>query len=101
MKFPRLPKTVMGIGGPVVIKHRTETVKVTDAEVWGSWDDSTRTIDIDTRVGMEHQWRVYYHEWMHACLADSGLENLFPDATVEALCDAVSTARMIERFGGG
>lgn len=97
--FPRLPTRIQGAGGIITVHARTTRVKAEDKEVWGSWDESTRVIELDTRGEPSHQWRVLYHELMHATLADSGLENLFPEATVEALCDAVATARMRERFG--
>ena len=97
--YPRLPTNVEAAGGPVIVKLRTAKVMAEDKEVWGSWDESSRTIELDARVHPRHQWRVFFHELMHATLADAGLENLFPEPTVEALCDAVATARMREKFG--
>jgi hypothetical protein len=32
-------------------------------------------------------------------LSDSGLENVLPADGVEALCDAVASARIVERLG--
>lgn len=45
--------------------------------------------------------RLYYHEWTHFALeaAGLGIGSLFTKDQVEALCDAISTARMIEEMG--
>jgi len=99
--YPKLPTRVMGAGGPITIKLRKSRVPTEDPnkEVWGTWDESQREIELDARGALSHQWRVYFHELTHAVLADSGLENLFTDQIVEALCDANATARMREKFG--
>jgi Zn-dependent peptidase ImmA (M78 family) len=68
-------------------------------ECWGIWDDSTRTILLDKSANRRHQWRVLYHELAHVALSDAGLDNGIGDELVEAICDAVATARMRERFG--
>ena len=100
MKYPELPTKIMGMAGPIVVRMRTARTTVReDKDTWGTWDDSTRTIDIDAGARREHQWRVYYHETMHSCLADSGIENMFADNIIETICDAVASARMRERFG--
>ena len=97
--YPKIPTKMMGAGGPITIKLRNTRVAAEDKEVWGTWDESQRVIELDTRGTMFHQWRVFFHELTHAMLADSGLENLFADNLVEAICDANATARMREKFG--
>lgn len=99
--YPKLPSKVMGAGGPVTIKLRNSRMLAEDKEreVWGTWDESRREIELDTRGSMPHQWRVFFHELTHAMLSDSGLENLLTDQVVEAICDANATARMREKFG--
>ena len=100
MKYPDLPTKIQGMAGPITVQMRTARATPTDdKDTWGTWDDSTRTIAVDVGARKEHQWRVYYHEAMHACLADSGIENMFADNIIETLCDAVASARMRERFG--
>ena len=45
------------------------------------------------------RWRTFYHELTHVAVIDSGLANNLRDKIHEALCDAMATARMRERFG--
>lgn len=99
--MPRIPKKIMGAGGPITIQFRKpkmqEGIPKTE-DSWATWDDSTRIIEVDSGASAVHQWRVFFHEVTHAMLADSGLENIFDDKVVEAICDANATARMRERF---
>ena len=45
----------------------------------------------------EHRERVFWHEWAHSVLSDSGVGQLVLDDKMhEALCDAFSTARVAE-----
>lgn len=96
--YPKLPETVFASGGDVIIvlkpriKHGTE-------ELWGSWEESTRVVEIDSTASPRHQWRTFYHELTHVALTDSGADELLTDGTTEMICDAISTARMRERFG--
>jgi len=82
-----------------VVKRRKGLLTEDGREAWGLWDAEHRTIWIAPRLGREMQWRVFYHEAMHVCLSDSGLENVLPVDGVEALCDAVASARIVERLG--
>lgn len=58
-----------------------------DTEVRDEWDDMA-------------QCRLFYHEWTHFALEAAGLGEgaMFDKKVVEAICDAISTARMIEHF---
>ena len=99
MNWPPLPRLVHCAGGPVKVR-RKKVLRASDGEdAWGLWEQDKRTIWVAKGLPLEQQWRVYFHELMHAVLTDSGLENLFPEQGVEVLCDAVATARMAELRG--
>ena len=94
--WPKLPTRVMGAGGPIKIRQLKKLKHKDGTICWGTWDDSTRTIRIDGTAPPEHRWRVYFHEWTHAAIDDSGIGNLLADGAIETLCDAVATARLQE-----
>lgn len=99
-KYPPLPTTVDCPGGTVevvklpVVKHQD------GSECWGLWEDNLRRISIDETAPMRHQWLVFYHELTHVAITDAGLDNVLDKNTHEAICDAIGTMRMRERFGG-
>lgn len=74
-------------------------VRTPEHEAWGTWEPHTRTVEIDTSAPMAHQWRTLFHELAHVALDDAGLSHGMHDDLVEAVCDAIATARMRERFG--
>jgi len=79
-KWPKIPLRVRAPGGSIPVYH-TEHLKNADGNAW----------------------RVYFHELTHVALTESGLANvLLPvihDEGIDAICDAIATARMRERFG--
>ena len=95
MKWPPLPRSVMGLGGPIAIVRSRRIVEVGD-ECWGLWDREKRRISILASIPREHQWRTYFHELGHAALTDSGVEELVDDKVHEALVVAIASARMQE-----
>lgn len=99
MIWPPLPKVVHGSGGPITVRQikapRDDEGVVTD----GIWDPRTRTIDLTVSRTAHYKWQIFFHEMMHATLDDSGLGNLLPSESQEALCDAVATARLAEMVG--
>lgn len=98
--WPRLPKWLEAPGGPVTVTLRPKgAVSAGHDEAWGTWEPHTRRIEIDRSAPLAHQWRVLFHELAHVALDDAGLSNGMPEELVEAVCDAVATARMRERFG--
>jgi len=97
-KYPTLPKEAMAPGGPVTVIRRTPLME-RGVEAWGLWEEHTRTITVDSTCTPRHAWKIYYHELAHVALDDSGLSNGIQDDLVEALCDALSVARMREKFG--
>jgi Zn-dependent peptidase ImmA (M78 family) len=74
-------------------------VRTDQSEAWGTWEPHTRTVEIDRSAPPAHQWRTLFHELAHVALDDAGLSNGMHDDLVEAVCDAIATARMRERFG--
>lgn len=97
--LPALPKRLTAPGGDVAIVLVDKLKNDDGTECWGLWDDSTRTISLDRSANRRHQWKVLYHEQCHVALGDAGLDNGIHDELLEAICDAVATARMRERFG--
>lgn len=98
-RFPPLPKTISAPGGTVTVR-RVKAIKLASGhEAWGTWEPHTRTVEIDLTAPMAHQWRTLYHELAHVALDDAGLHNGMNEELVEAVCDALATARFRERFG--
>lgn len=96
--WPPLPTLIRGVGGPIKVR-RVRRAQVQGTPCWGVWDDAKRIITIDRTAKIEHQWRVLFHELMHAALHDAGIENLFDPKGIETLCDCVATARIQEMRG--
>jgi hypothetical protein len=99
-QWPVLPRRVQCVGGSVAVRRRKGLVTAEgDRDAWALWDAENRTVWLVPRIPRQLQWRVFYHELFHVALSDSGLENVLPADGVEALCDAYSSSRMVERFG--
>jgi hypothetical protein len=99
VKYPALPKRLDAPGGAVTIVRVVGDLTAQGVACWGTWEPHTRTIEVSKGAPMAHQWKVLFHELAHVALDDSGLSNGLTDEMQEALCDAVATARMRERFG--
>lgn len=98
-KYPALPRTVQGMGGPITVNLVRGPVDEDGEELWGSFEAETRTIEIEAEASREFQWHILGHELCHATLFDSGLINTLSDAGQEALCDAFGSARIQEMRG--
>ena len=98
-RYPALPKKVSMPGGDVTIILLPAVIHPDGSECWGIWEESTRSITIDTTAKPAHRWLTYYHELTHVALTDSGLDDALHRNVVETLCNAMATARMRERFG--
>lgn len=98
-KYPPLPKRISAPGGEVTVKMVDGIKLGGGAEAWGTWEASSRTIEIDKNAPPSHRHRVLYHELAHVALDDAGLHNGMPEELIEAVCDAMATARFRERFG--
>lgn len=99
MRLPPLPTRVEGAAGPIKVVRVKGPIVHDDADCWALWDSATRTIRIDRKANPRHRWELYFHELTHAALFDSGVKHKLNDGTHEAVCDAVATAMMRERFG--
>lgn len=99
MKYPKLPTTVSAPGGEIAVRITPAPLKIGTQEVWGAWDEGQRTIEISTDVPPRSVWKVFFHELTHVAITDSGLDNMISDELHEAICDAVATQRVRERFG--
>lgn len=95
MKWPPLPRRLKGAGGPITVRL-VKRVRVEGESCWGSWEPSTRTVRLEKGAPIEHQWRTLHHEWMHAVLHDSGIQELLSEEGQEALCQAIACARIAE-----
>lgn len=96
--FPPLPSLIRGTAGPIKVRLR-RNLKLDGQGCWGLWDGAKRIIAIDKTAPIEHQWRVLFHELVHAALHDAGLENVMEEQAIEAICDAMSASR-IQEFRG-
>lgn len=99
-RWPRLPQQVEGAGGPIrVVVVRGYVTHEDGEECMGTYEHETRTIRVASRLRGRQRWHTFYHELIHAALTDSGLWNQLGKQKQEALCDALATARVRERFG--
>lgn len=107
-KWPPIPKSVMGAGGPIKVKLvdaiEADAGKPTAGDnsvTFGIWEGHKRLIRIVKTLELSFQWNVLQHELVHAALFDSGVTNLLPPEQEECLCDALASARIAEMRGGG
>ncbi len=99
-RYPPLPREVQAGGGAVTVETVTPPLRAEDGTVCnGLYDSERRHIRVDGDLPRAHQWRVFFHEMVHVALLDPGLDNGISEPLHEAICDALSTARMRERFG--
>lgn len=99
-RYPPIPRLLEAPGGAVtVVLKPAGKVGTGGAECWGTWEPHTRTVELDKSAPPAHQWRVLFHELAHVALDDAGLSNGMNDELVEAVCDAIASQRMRERFG--
>jgi Zn-dependent peptidase ImmA (M78 family) len=99
MKWPQLPLVVYGAGGMIAVLEVGHPKDEDNVGTEGTWEPDSRTISIKADLLPRRKWLIYFHELMHATLADSGLVNLLTDDSQEALCDAVATSRLVELVG--
>lgn len=101
-RWPPIPKTVRGAGGPIRVKLvdaiEPDAGKAAgdNSQTFGIWEGHKRLIRIVANLDPAFQWSVLFHELVHASLFDSGLTNLMTHENEEALADAISTARIAE-----
>ena len=68
-------------------------------KVWGVWYWGDKLIEIEARAALSVQWQALEHERCHVTLDATGVAQTLTVEQAEAVCDAVATARMRERFG--
>jgi Zn-dependent peptidase ImmA (M78 family) len=81
----------MGAGGMINVKVLRK-VLVEGVECSGSWQASTRSVELASKDPPSYQWRTLFHELTHAAMDDSGVSNFLNKEGEEALCDAMATA---------
>ena len=89
-RWPRIPKRVEGMGGPITVKL-VRRVRVEGVACWGSWHSDKRAVSLDCGAPREHQWRTFFHELTHSALDDSGLGAQLSEAGNEAICEAMAS----------
>jgi hypothetical protein len=100
MKWPPLPRTVMGAGGPITVRLIKRVKGDAGEDCYGTWEPSTRTIRIERSCRPAHRWRIYWHEWCHSAIDDAGLCHLLTPDAQETLADCIATSRMAELRAG-
>jgi hypothetical protein len=93
-RWPPIPKVLDGLAGPIRVKiRRVESFKAADGDLcWGLYRIAEREIHLASKIPPALRWHTLCHEWAHAWLMDSGLQNLLPnDQTVEVVCDSLAT----------
>lgn len=98
-RLPPIPRTIEAPGGRVTVAQVDAPLLNGTMECWGLYDSSHRHIQIDRTIPLRHRWQVLFHELAHVALIDAGLDNGIEYRLHEAICDAIATARMRERFG--
>lgn len=87
------------MAGPITVKLVVNPKDEEGNELWGSWEQSTRVIEIDAAAPIAFQWHTLGHELCHAALGDSGAVNLLDADEQEVVCDAMGSARIQEMRG--
>ncbi len=99
IKWPAIPSSVEGAAGPIRVRRVKRPCSDEGLACWGTWEKAKREIQLDRSAPREHQWRVLFHEMMHATMDDAGLNYLLTPDAEETLCEAVATGRMRELRG--
>ena len=96
MELPLLPEHFDAPLGrvDVVVRHFDGP----DHGDYGQWLESARTIELNESMSEQQQWIALFHEQTHVALSDSGVDEVLTEEMVEAICDAIATARFREQF---
>lgn len=94
-RYPPLPRAVAGVLDPITVTREADRME--KHEEYGHWRWHTRSIVVDAALTGAALWQTYYHELVHAALSDCGVQ--LTKEQEEAVCDAIATARVRERFG--
>ena len=86
MIFPPLPKSIMGLAGPIRI-DRPLVVDPKNPKNIGLWLSDERRVLIQSTLNREVAWQTLLHELNHAALTEAGvppMSYLKEEAVVEA-----------------
>ena len=72
MIFPPLPKSIMGLAGPIRI-DRPLVVDAKNPKNIGLWLGDERRILVCATLNREVAWQVLLHELNHAALSEAGV----------------------------
>jgi hypothetical protein len=97
-RYPPIPLEFHAPGGDVRIEvvPIPETAETVDLGVFPMVE---RTVRLKKGMRAHQLWRTLFHEMAHVWLCDSGLSNGLKTQVEEAICDAVASGMMQERFG--
>ena len=102
-RYPALPKEIDAPSGRISIEMSDDLdgkdAKPEDADTMGQYDPLARIISIRRKMPRRQQWYTLFHEFVHLWLDESGLSNGLNIDLEEAICNAVATGMMRERFG--
>ena len=102
-KYPPIPTQIDAPSGAIQIvladdldgKNPTPD----DTDTMGQFDPLSRLISLRRKMSRRQQWYTLFHEEVHLWLHESGISNGLNGKLEEAICDAVATGMMRERFG--
>jgi Zn-dependent peptidase ImmA (M78 family) len=102
-RYPPIPTQVDAPSGIIQIEMRDDLdgkdAKPDDPDTMGQYDPLNRTIALRRKMPRRQQWHTLFHEYVHLWLNESGISNGLNGEFEEAVCDAISTGMMRERFG--
>lgn len=102
-RYPPIPTQIDAPSGVIQIVVSDDldgkNARPEDADTMGQYDPLARLISIRRKMPRRQQWHTLFHEFTHLWLHESGLTNGLANDLEEALCDAISTGMMRERFG--
>jgi hypothetical protein len=88
---PPLPKKVQSPLGPIKVR-RVKNLKSDGEDCHGVFTWHTRSMQINANLEGAAQWATFFHEWVHAVLADGGMDATLPYAVCESVCDLLGTS---------
>ena len=99
-RWPPIPKVLDGLAGPIRVKiRRVESFAAADGDLcWGLYKTDRREIHLASKLPPALRWHTLIHEWCHAWLIDSGVQNIVRGdgddlaQNIELVCDSAATA---------
>jgi hypothetical protein len=96
--LPPIPEHVMSVLGPIPVIWADSIPDGNGQQFLGAFHPGRREIFLLPILGARPivAWQVLEHEKCHVWMHDSGLHNLIPRATHQAICDMLATQRVRE-----